>query len=347
MVRKRVVHSIALILFLVGCTGLSNAPSMDGKEQETDKGRVAPNAPKTPQPKEEAAITSREGNRIGERPLAPSINPQTAQSPCATDTMRLRGASSHGNTAPIHSAPSNQNVRSALIYVAHQKNWPGPLNFCWDGWRCLLVKAYMLRSPYSKVYCVRGTQLEDDALMKGIWGKAIAENDQIDYVTFVHGGSQYIKKKWASEEQLKGKLRMVYSEACGGGHGELALEKFNAVAAAGHSVRANDISASPFFSTAFLWAWSGGETLKNSIQYASDCGNWRLRTRIGFFIAQLAAGYKTPESAIEQSRMCYAQWEHLTADQVTINTRIPGITENRGNIEKREVATTTAAPKTE
>ena len=128
---------------------------------------------------------------------------------------------------------------------------------------------------------------------------------------------------------------MVYSEACGGGHGERALEEFNAVASAGHSPQRGHVSASPFFSMAFMWAWSGGETFKNSIEYASDCGNSRLRSCIGFAIAKKVAGYRSSESAIEQSRMCYAQWSQLKANQVTIRTEIADV--NRGAIEKIEV----------
>lgn len=228
---------------------------------------------------------------------------------------------SHCDDAPLKSSDT-RSVRTGLILVIHQKTWPSYLNYSWDHLRGWIAWAN-LRRGYNKIYYVFGAQLNDTKFMQTTWEKAIQENDQIDYFSFVHAGDQHLNLEKFGIDKNKVKLRAVYSEACHGGSGrDEFLKYYRGVASAGHGWGNEGTSFSPYFSLFFLYYWAKGQSFQQSLQSAWQKGAWLLSSKAGYSFAQKMAGYKSIDEALEHSRIHIAYGDDSPAEQLFIHTPI-------------------------
>lgn len=224
---------------------------------------------------------------------------------------------------------------TGLIFVVHQETLGEFSNWVWDGLR-EWISWTLLKDAYGHIYYVRGKQLEDPSYMQEIWQRALEENEQIDYISFVHGGRQHIQAQWISSFP-KNKLRMVYSEACRGGSGKEFLQNFDALVAAGHNPEEGSVSASPFYSLPFLYHWSKGSCFKEALKKAWETGCLRLQSSPGFYIAQKVGGYRSIEEAISQSLIYYSYWSNSSLNDISIYTSLKAIPSPRGEIVEQTV----------
>ncbi len=192
-----------------------------------------------------------------------------------------------------------------LIVTIDQETLSEKNNTIWDDHRADFIQS-KAKNKYENVYIVRGDLVRDDEYMQFVWAEALENNEIVDYVSFVHGGRQWIKDEWNVPVDSK-KLRMVYSEGCKGGSGlDEFVKKYGAFLSAGHNKTAVGVSASPFFSFVFLVSWLEGNSFSEALNDAWLTGTLALSDSGYFQIAQVMGGYNNVDEALEASRIQYA-----------------------------------------
>ena len=190
----------------------------------------------------------------------------------------------------------------------------------WDQVRADWIKANA-QGVYDSVLVVTGKDTRDDQLMAKIWEDAL-QADEVDYISMVHGGRQWIKDEW-NVPKKGGKLRMVYSEACQGGSAKQFIEDYHALVTAGHGANAKNSSASPLFSFGFLRAWFDGQPFLSALQTAWQKGKAIVQTQQGFMLAKFVhPAYNEPADVIEGSAISYAYNPNIDPSVVNIRTSI-------------------------
>lgn len=196
-----------------------------------------------------------------------------------------------------------------LVVTIHQKTLTTELNEFWDNYRKEYIEKMIntkATGKYNNVYFVIGELVEDDDHMKFIWNMALTHNKTLDYVSFVHGGDQWLKDEWGIPVDSK-QIRMVYSEACKGGNGvDHFIKKYGAFVSAGHNKNTEGLSASPLFSFVFLASWLEGKSFAQALNDAWLTGMPALEDPFYFQMAQKISRYSDVGAAIEASRFQYA-----------------------------------------
>ncbi len=189
----------------------------------------------------------------------------------------------------------------------------------WDDARALWIQTSAARI-YDKIFIIRGDDTRNDGYMAAIWDQALTGYDMVDYVSLVHGGGQIIKDEWNVPKSTN-KIRMVYTEACGGGSGKNHFAKdFGALVSAGHNDKTPHPSASPLFSFTFLQCWFNGLSFLESLQNAWRFGSMMLHHPQGFALANFVANYQTKEDALEGSIIKLSWHAEVDPAAITINT---------------------------
>ncbi len=173
---------------------------------------------------------------------------------------------------------------------------------------------------YDKVFLALGEAAHVDEYMRMIWEEALADHDVVDYVSMVHGGQQLIKESWGVPQDSK-KIRMVYSEACGGGSGrEHFIDQYGALISAGHNAHSDYESASPLFSFAFLSAWFAGMPFTAALNNAWQFGSALLMNTNVFPLAQLFGGYEDAKQALDGSKIEMAWASMVDPNTMTVTS---------------------------
>lgn len=210
-----------------------------------------------------------------------------------------------------------------LVLLIDQKNLPSAINSTWDtirSWRISLMNAHM----YDHVYHVKGDDCRNTEHLKKIWQQAFDENDDVDYVSMVHGGGQFIDDLDIPEDNKK--LRLVYTEGC---HGAASLEqfvtKYGAIAAVGHK----GLSASPFFSFKFLNAWTSDLPLEQAIESAWADAKEDCKGTIWSGICKLMIpSYKDSQHIITETTPVYVVRGDVNLNKFSIKTSFADFVRN-------------------
>lgn len=192
----------------------------------------------------------------------------------------------------------------------------GDLIPAWDDARGAWIEKNA-RGVYDDVIVVKGVDYRDNAKMKEAWSRAMA-SDVIDYVLMVHGESFRINPEWNVDVNTK-KIRMVFNEGCSCGSGkDYFVKGFHALASAGFNAEATHPAASPFYTFIFLKSWFAGVNFQRSLATAYTQGS--LTITPAFKLAQMLGGYKTPEEAIESSRISFAWDQVISPEDFNVNS---------------------------
>lgn len=175
-------------------------------------------------------------------------------------------------------------------------------------------------SRYYKINWILSDGSDSSKEQKNAWQTAMKESPIVDYVTWVHSGSQEVSSDW-----LKGKkenqLRMVYVGACHSGSSSEFISEYNAAVTSGH----RNVSASPLFQFSFFRNWVYGRSFKNSIKKAWWWGNakakalefitfakiWQKNTGLGY--------WRDVDQMLYDSEMKIAYTASLPASDVSVD----------------------------
>lgn len=176
----------------------------------------------------------------------------------------------------------------------------------WDDARATWIRDHVNSDIYANLYIIKGKQLHDNAYMAELFSTALAHNDIVDYVSFVHQGDQLIKDAW-NVPKTSNKFRMIYSEACQGGNGkDHFVNNYGALVSAGHNAYTKLPSPGPLFSFTFLDAWFKNKAFENALIISWQTGSLLLDNPGVFMFAILIGNYNNKEEALLGSRFSYA-----------------------------------------